>query len=77
LCCCAEPPWTKFATDLTDTLDPGKMSVLNERLEAFEYRKGAQIGVLIVPATRTENSVQFTRRVCETWQLVAMEWTTA
>lgn len=63
------PPWTQPVIDLTGTLDPGRLQALNKRLEAFEYRKGAQIGVLLVPTTRTENSVQFTRRVCETWQL--------
>lgn len=63
------PPWTQPIIDLTGTLDPGQMNALNKRLDAFEYRKGAQIGVLIVPSTRTENIAQFTRRVWETWQL--------
>lgn len=63
------PPWTQPVIDLTGTLDSGRMKTLNKRLEAFEYRKGAQIGVLIVPTTRTENISQFIRRVCDTWQL--------
>ncbi len=63
------PPWTQPVIDLTGTLDPGRMNALNKRLEAFEGRKGAQIGVLIVPTTRTENITQFIRRVCETWKL--------
>lgn len=63
------PPWTQPVIDLTGTLDPERMQALNKRLEDFEYRKGAQIGLLMLPTTRSENSVQFTRRVCETWQL--------
>lgn len=63
------PSWTQPVIDLTGTLDPGQMNALNKRLKDFEYRKGAQIGVLIVPTTRTENTTQFIRRVWETWQL--------
>jgi uncharacterized membrane protein YgcG len=63
------PPWTQPVIDLTGTLDPGRTNALNKRLAAYEDRKGAQIGVLIVPTTRTESFTQFTRRVCETWQL--------
>jgi len=63
------PPWTQPVIDLTDTLDPGRLKALNKRLEDYESRKGAQIGVLIVPTTRTEDITRFIRRVCETWKL--------
>jgi uncharacterized membrane protein YgcG len=65
----AIPPWTQPVIDLTDTLDPVRLQALNERLAAFEYRKGAQIGVLIVPSSQPEDIAQFTTRVCSTWKL--------
>jgi uncharacterized membrane protein YgcG len=65
----AIPPWTQPVIDLTDTLEPGQLGALNKRLEAFEYRKGAQIGMLIVPTTEPENIEQFTMRVCADWKL--------
>lgn len=65
----AIPPWTRPVIDLTGTLDSRQLEALNRRLEAFEYRKGAQIGMLIVPTTEPENIAQFTMRVCAAWKL--------
>lgn len=63
------PQWTQPVIDLTGSLDPERLKALNQRLEAFEYRKGAQIGVLIVPTSEPENIGQFTMRVCDAWKL--------
>jgi uncharacterized membrane protein YgcG len=65
----AIPPWTQPVIDLADTLEPGQLGALNKRLKAFEYRKGTQIGMLIVPTTEPENIAQFTMRVCADWKL--------
>lgn len=64
----AIPPWTQYAIDLTGTLTPQQLQALNQRLAALEARKGAQIGVLIVPTTRPETTVQFATRVFESWK---------
>lgn len=63
------PPWTQHVIDLAGKLDPARLKALNQRLEEFEQRKGAQIGALILPTMRTEIGTQFIRRLCETWQL--------
>lgn len=65
----AIPPWTQHVIDLDGALDPGRLQALNRRLEAYEYRKGAQIGVLIVPTSYPESIEQFAMRVCGTWKL--------
>jgi uncharacterized protein len=65
----AIPPWTQPVIDLANTLEPGQLGALNKRLEAFENRKGAQIGMLIVPTAEPENIAQFTMRVCADWKL--------
>jgi uncharacterized protein len=56
-------------TDLTGTLTAAQQSSLEEKLKAFEDRKGAQIAVLILPTTEPEDIAQFGVRLMETWQL--------
>jgi uncharacterized protein len=56
-------------TDLTGTLTAAQQSALEEKLAAFEARKGAQIAVLILPTTRPEDIAQFGVRLMETWKL--------
>ena len=46
-------------TDLTGTLTAAQQSALEEKLAAFEARKGAQIAVLILPTTEPEDIAQF------------------
>lgn len=52
-------------TDLTGTLTAAQQSALEEKLEAFEDRKGAQIAVLILPTTAPEDIAQFGIRLAE------------
>ena len=47
----AVPPLTARVTDLTGTLTSEQRSALEQKLAAFEARKGSQVGVLIVPST--------------------------
>jgi uncharacterized protein len=55
-------------TDLTGTLTAGQQSELEQKLAAFEQRKGSQIVVLIVPTTQPEAIEQYSIRVVETWK---------
>ena len=56
-------------TDLTGTLTAAQQSALEEKLAAFEERKGAQIAVLILPTTEPEDIAQFGVRLMEAWKL--------
>ena len=65
----AVPPLKTRVTDLTGTLDAGQKTALEQRLAAFEAKKGAQIAVLMVPTTQPETIEQYAVRVEETWKL--------
>jgi uncharacterized protein len=56
-------------TDLTGTLTAEQQSTLEEKLRAFEARKGSQLAVLIVPTTRPEEIEQYSIRVVDQWKL--------
>jgi uncharacterized protein len=56
-------------TDLTGTLTAEQQSALEEKLAAFEARKGSQIAVLVVPTTHPEEIEQYSIRVVEQWRI--------
>jgi uncharacterized protein len=56
-------------TDLTGTLTAAQQSALEEKLAAFEARKGAQIAVLMLPTTAPEDIAQFGIRLAEAWKI--------
>jgi uncharacterized protein len=56
-------------TDLTRTLSADQTARLEQKLAAFEARKGSQIAVLIVPSTRPETIEAYSIRVAEQWKL--------
>lgn len=56
-------------TDLTGTLDANQRAGLEEKLRAFEARKGSQLAVLIVPTTDPEDIADFGIRVADQWKL--------
>jgi uncharacterized protein len=64
----AIPPVARV-TDLTATLDAAQRGALEQRLAAFEQRKGSQVAVLVVPTTAPETIEQYAIRVAEAWQL--------
>lgn len=74
---CALPAWAQVAvpalsrhvTDLTATLSAEQVAALENRLAAFEAKKGSQIAVLIVPTTQPEDIAQFGIRVADTWKV--------
>jgi uncharacterized protein len=63
------PKLESRVTDLTGTLTAAQQSSLEDKLAAFEARKGAQIAVLILPTTQPEDIAQFGVRLLETWKL--------
>jgi uncharacterized protein len=65
----AIPPLEARVTDLTGTLTAEQQASLEEKLQAFEARKGSQVAVLIVPTTKPEELEQYSIRVVEAWKL--------
>ena len=63
------PPLEARVTDLTGTLTAAQQSALEEKLAAFERRKGAQIAVLILSTTEPEDIAQFGIRLAEAWKI--------
>ena len=56
-------------TDLTGTLSAGEQADLEQKLAAFQARKGAQLAVLMVASTHPEEIEQYSIRVVEAWKL--------
>jgi uncharacterized protein len=56
-------------TDLTGTLSAGEQADLEQKLAAFQARKGAQLAVLMVATTQPEEIEQYSIRVVEAWKL--------
>lgn len=63
------PPLEARVTDLTGTLTAEQQAALEEKLRAFEARKGSQLAVLIVPTTEPETIEQYCIRVVDAWKL--------
>jgi uncharacterized protein len=63
------PELAAHVTDLTGTLTTADRASLEEKLAAFEARKGAQIAVLVVPTTQPEAIEQYSIRVVDAWKL--------
>lgn len=63
------PPLNTRLTDLTATLTTADASLLEQKLAAFETKKGSQIAVLIIPTTQPEDIAQYAIRVVEQWKL--------
>jgi uncharacterized protein len=56
-------------TDLTGTLSAEQAASLEQKLAAFEAKKGSQIAVLMLPTTQPEAIEQFSIRVAEAWKI--------
>ena len=56
-------------TDLAGVLTSAQRTALEERLAAFEAKKGSQIAVLIVPTTQPETIEQYGIRAVDAWKL--------
>ena len=65
----AVPPLTGRVVDLTGTLNSSQKANLEQKLKAFEDRKGSQVAVLIVPTTAPETIEQYSIRVADQWKI--------
>jgi len=65
----AVPALTGRVVDLADSLSAVQQQELEQRLSAFEQRKGSQIVLLIVRSTQPETIEQYAIRVAEQWKL--------
>lgn len=63
------PALNKRVTDLTHTLSQSQQAQLEDKLAAFERKKGSQIALLIVPTTQPEDIAQYSIRAVEKWKL--------
>jgi uncharacterized protein len=63
------PELKSRVTDLTQTLSQAEQAQLEQKLAAFEQKKGSQFAVLIVPTTQPEDIAQYSIRVVEKWKL--------
>ncbi len=61
------PKFEALVTDLTGTLTAQQQASLEEKLAAFQARKGAQVAVLMLPTTspKPSNSSESGRRSVE------------
>lgn len=65
----AVPPLQSRVTDLAGTLSASEVVQLEQKLAAFEAKKGSQIAVLIVLTTQPETIEQYSIRVVDAWKL--------
>lgn len=63
------PAFESLVMDQTGTLTAGQQSALDEKLTAFQARKGTQIALLIIPTTQPEDIAQFGVRLAEAWKI--------
>ena len=56
-------------TDLTGTLSAEQKSTLEQRIAAFEAKKGSQLALLMLPTTKPEEIEQYSIRVAEAWKI--------
>jgi uncharacterized protein len=63
------PPLTARVIDETNTLDPIQRKGLEDKLAAFEQKKGTQIVFLLVPTTRPEDIESYGNRVANAWKI--------
>ena len=65
----AIPELKNRVTDLTQTLSADQQAQLEQKLAAFEQKKGSQIVVLMLPSTEPEDIAQYAIRVAEQWKI--------
>lgn len=65
----AIPTLERRVTDSADILPAAEEAALEEKLAAFEARKGTQIAVLTVATTAPEEIEQYSIRVVDAWKL--------
>jgi len=63
------PRITSRVIDQTGTLTAEQQAALEDKLAAFEARKGSQIAVLVVASTEPEDIFSYSDRVAHAWKL--------
>jgi uncharacterized protein len=63
------PELSRRVTDFTATLSAEQIAALENKLAAFEAKKGSQIAVLIVPTTQPKDIAEFGIEVADLWQI--------
>jgi uncharacterized protein len=63
------PALTARVIDQTGTLDAIQRKGLDDKLAAFEQKKGSQIVVLMVPTTQPEDIASYANRVGNAWKI--------
>ncbi len=63
------PELSSRVTDLTATLSAEQATALENKLAAFEAKKGSQIAVLLVPTTQPKDIAEFGIEVADLWQI--------
>jgi uncharacterized protein len=63
------PELTARVIDRTGTLDDVQRAGLEQKLAAFEQRKGTQIAMLLVPTTQPEDIASYANRVGNAWKI--------
>jgi uncharacterized protein len=62
------PKFEARVTDLTGTLTAEQQAALEQKLAAFEGRKGSQLALLMVASTKPEEIEQYSIRVVDAWK---------
>lgn len=65
----AVPNLSHRVTDLTATLSVEQNTALENKIAAFEAKKGSQIAVLILPTTQPETIEAFGIRLADSWKI--------
>ena len=65
----AVPELTARVIDQTGTLDEIQRKGLDEKLAAFEQKKGTQIVVLLIATTQPEDIASYANRVANAWKI--------
>jgi uncharacterized protein len=63
------PELTARVIDQTGTLDPIQRKGLEDKLAAFEQKKGSQMVFLVVPTTQPEDIASYANRVGNAWKI--------
>lgn len=63
------PELTARVIDQTGTLDAIQRKGLEDKLAAFEQKKGSQMVILLVPTTQPEDIASYANRVANTWKI--------
>lgn len=65
----AVPALSAHVIDTTGTLEAAQLQALDAKLSAFEFSRGAQVVILLVPTTQPEDITSYANRVANVWKI--------